>query len=140
MYRYAAEHGPVVTLYRDGNYKLINNRLNYVMDFMPANAYTVDIDNQSANNYKYDKTGNLISDVATGMKLLPTASTGRCTVRIASIKKSAGTTSYGHDARQPGKKAQRHQGVRRTRKCISFVWIRQQFFYLGGAALLAAAV
>jgi RHS repeat-associated protein len=36
--------------------------LNYVRDNVSATQYTVDIDNQSVNNYAYDSTGNLIKD------------------------------------------------------------------------------
>jgi RHS repeat-associated protein len=44
--------------------RLTNNQLNYVRDNVAATHYTVDIDNQSANNYVYDSIGNLTKDVA----------------------------------------------------------------------------
>jgi YD repeat-containing protein len=50
--------------YNKTNGRLTNNRLNYVRDNVSATQYTVDIDNQSVNNYVYDSTGNLIKDNA----------------------------------------------------------------------------
>jgi RHS repeat-associated protein len=44
------------------NYNNGTNQLNYVTDGQPDAASTVDIDNQSSNNYKYDFIGNLIRD------------------------------------------------------------------------------
>jgi RHS repeat-associated protein len=44
--------------------KLINNQLNYVKDTVSATNYSVDIDNQSPNNYIYDHIGNLKKDAA----------------------------------------------------------------------------
>ncbi|WP_276501817.1 hypothetical protein [Terrimonas pollutisoli] len=49
---------------RDVNGNLVNNRLNHVRDAVSISNYTVDIDNQSANNYTYDRIGNLKTDVA----------------------------------------------------------------------------
>jgi RHS repeat-associated protein len=49
------------------------NQLNWVRDQVPAATYgtaagdVADIDNQSANNYGYDETGNLIKDNAEGI-------------------------------------------------------------------------
>jgi RHS repeat-associated protein len=65
---------------KDGNGKIVNNRLRYVHDAVVASAYTEDIDNQTSlslagvnsdmqveqvtDNYNYDKIGNLIKDNA----------------------------------------------------------------------------
>jgi RHS repeat-associated protein len=50
--------------YNKTNGKLTNNRLNFVRDNVTATLYTIDIDNQSLNNYTYDSIGNLIKDNA----------------------------------------------------------------------------
>lgn len=52
---------------KDGNGKLINNRLNHVADAVSSGNYTTDIDNQSADNYTYDEIGNLTGDNAEGI-------------------------------------------------------------------------
>ena len=92
---------------RDINGRLTDNRLNYVKDAVSASNYAVDIDNQSSNNYRYDRIGNLTRDVAEGID------TVRWTVygKINRIRKlSAGTTiDYGYD---PG-------GNRSTKKLVS---------------------
>jgi RHS repeat-associated protein len=40
------------------------NKLAHVKDQVPTGSYTIDIDAQNSNNYKYDQIGNLISDAA----------------------------------------------------------------------------
>jgi RHS repeat-associated protein len=46
------------------NYTASTNKLSYVTDAVTATNYNVDIDDQTANNYEYDKLGNLTKDVA----------------------------------------------------------------------------
>src|SRR5690606_4499113 len=48
------------------HYNTGNNQLNHVTDIVPSGNYSVDIDNQSNNNYQYDAIGNLIKDNAEG--------------------------------------------------------------------------
>jgi YD repeat-containing protein len=43
---------------------IVNNKLNYVRDAVSSGNYSVDIDDQLADNYTYDNIGNLKSDVA----------------------------------------------------------------------------
>jgi RHS repeat-associated protein len=45
------------------NYNAGTNQLNHIRDQVASTAYSVDIDNQSANNYTYDALGNLVTDV-----------------------------------------------------------------------------
>lgn len=52
---------------RDGNGRLVNNRLNHIRDAVIAGNYSIDIDNQSSVNYAYDKIGNLVADGAEGI-------------------------------------------------------------------------
>ena len=79
----------------DGNGKLVNNRLNHVRDSVNSANYTVDIDNQSNNNYTYDRIGNLEKDVAEGIDTI------RWTVygKINRVRKSSGASiiDYGYD-------------------------------------------
>jgi RHS repeat-associated protein len=49
------------------NYTASTNKLTDVTDAVAAANYTVDIDDQIANNYQYDDVGNLTSDVASGI-------------------------------------------------------------------------
>lgn len=51
------------------NYKQQNNRLTHVDDIVNVSNYTTDIDDQQANNYKYDRIGNLIRDDAEGLSI-----------------------------------------------------------------------
>ncbi|MBK6545011.1 MAG: RHS repeat protein [Saprospiraceae bacterium] len=51
------------------NYKQQNNRLTHVDDLVNVSNYTTDIDDQQANNYKYDRIGNLIRDEAEGLSI-----------------------------------------------------------------------
>jgi len=50
-----------------GTTYLVNNRLNHVTDLVATNAYTTDVDEQNPDNYEYDKIGNLIKDVQSGL-------------------------------------------------------------------------
>jgi len=79
---------------RDGNNNLINNKLNHVRDQVSSSNYTVDIDNQSSNNYVYDLIGNLKKDVAEGIDTI------RWTVygKINRIVKNGSDIEYRYDA------------------------------------------
>lgn len=46
-----------------------SNQLNHVDDGVAAGNYTDDIDDQSADNYSYDMSGNLIKDVQEGLTI-----------------------------------------------------------------------
>lgn len=74
---------------------LVNNRLNHVRDAIKNNGnYTVDIDNQSGNNYIYDSIGNLKKDVAEGIQNINWTVYGK----IRSIDKEKGITlNYSYD-------------------------------------------
>ena len=50
------------TYSRDANGNLVNNRLSQVVDNANDGLYTEDLKTQSANNYLYDRIGNLIYD------------------------------------------------------------------------------
>jgi len=81
---------------RDGDGNLINNKLNYVRDQVSSSNYTVDIDDESPDNYEYDRIGNLIKDASENID------TVRWTVygKINRVVKSSGSTviDYGYDA------------------------------------------
>ncbi|MBK8642649.1 MAG: hypothetical protein IPN15_10700 [Saprospiraceae bacterium] len=51
------------------NFKQQNNRLTHVDDVVNVSNYSTDIDDQQANNYKYDRLGNLIRDEAEGLSI-----------------------------------------------------------------------
>ena len=72
----------------------LTGKLNHVTDAVAAGNYPNDIDNQSQDNYTYDKTGNLIGDVSEGITRINWTVYGK----IASITKSGNTMSYGYDA------------------------------------------
>ena len=79
---------------RDGSGDLINNRFNHVRDQVSSNNYSMDIDNQSNNNYKYDRIGNLIKDVAEGIDTIHWTVYGK----IKKIVKEDSTIiTYGYD-------------------------------------------
>ncbi|MGV3768134.1 MAG: RHS repeat-associated core domain-containing protein [Chitinophagaceae bacterium] len=74
--------------------RLLNNKLDHVRDQVSNTAYTIDIDDQEAGNYRYDKIGNLTADQAEGLNLV------RWTVygKINRIEKSDGSfIHYGYD-------------------------------------------
>ncbi|MDQ6755393.1 MAG: hypothetical protein M3004_00505 [Bacteroidota bacterium] len=75
------------------HYNTGNNQLNFVTDSVAASNYTEDIDNQSSNNYSYDKIGNLKKDVAEGIDTI------RWTVygKINKIVKGASNTNITYD-------------------------------------------
>lgn len=74
-------NGNILTYIRHGNdplipmdsmtysYNTASNQLNHVDDGVAANSYADDIDDQSTNNYAYDKSGNLIKDVQEGLTI-----------------------------------------------------------------------
>src|SRR5690606_20020306 len=68
--------------------------LNHVTDLVASGNYSVDIDNQSSNNYQYDAIGNLIKDNAEGISPI----TWNVYGKISSITKSSGTITYTYDA------------------------------------------
>jgi RHS repeat-associated protein len=79
---------------RDVQGNLVNNRLNHVRDNVAAGNYTVDIDNQSADNYLYDRIGNLKKDVAESIDNINWTVYGK----IKAIDKTSGPDlSYGYD-------------------------------------------
>ncbi len=79
----------------DGSGNLLNNKLNHVRDQVNNGNYGVDIDDQSANNYIYDRIGNLKKDAAEGLDTI------RWTVygKIKKIDKGSGSDlEFGYDA------------------------------------------
>jgi RHS repeat-associated protein len=80
---------------RDVNGNIVDNRLNHVRDQVSNGNYTVDIDNQSNNNYTYDKIGNLKTDVAETISNIDWTVYGK----IKGIVKSSSTVNieYGYD-------------------------------------------
>ncbi|KYP13818.1 hypothetical protein [Flavihumibacter sp. CACIAM 22H1] len=52
---------------RDGNGRLLNNKLVRVRDNVNSAEYIEDIDDQLVNNYYYDAIGNLVRDSAEGI-------------------------------------------------------------------------
>ncbi|MCW3463666.1 RHS repeat domain-containing protein [Chitinophaga nivalis] len=76
------------------NYEARNNRLNYIQDAVNNGDYGADIDRQSANNYVYDKIGNIIRDRASGIDSIAWTVYGK----IRQIRKSNGTViDYTYD-------------------------------------------
>ncbi|HQI46593.1 MAG TPA: hypothetical protein PLC59_11105 [Bacteroidales bacterium] len=70
------------------------NKLAYIDD-AATSAYTVDIDDQAAGNYDYDKIGNLKKDASEGIENIEWTIYGK----VKSITKSDGTSiSYKYDA------------------------------------------
>jgi RHS repeat-associated protein len=79
---------------RDAGGNLVNNRLNHVRDNVAAGNYTVDIDNQSTNNYLYDRIGNLKKDVTESIDNVNWTVYGK----IKAIDKATGPDlNYGYD-------------------------------------------
>jgi RHS repeat-associated protein len=80
---------------RDVSGNLVNNKLSYVKDQVNSNNYPTDIDNQSSNNYLYDRIGNLKTDVAEGINTIDWTVYGK----IKKIDKGSGSNLlYGYDA------------------------------------------
>jgi RHS repeat-associated protein len=78
----------------DGN--LVNNKLNYVVDQVSTGNYSMDIDNQSANNYNYDKIGNLIKDAAEHLDTVRWTMYGKINKIVKSI--SSSVIEFGYNA------------------------------------------
>ena len=79
---------------RDGNGNLVNNKLDHVRDQVNS-SYTMDIDDQAANNYTYDKIGNLKKDAAEHIDTIHWTVYGK----IKKIDKTTGSDIiYGYDA------------------------------------------
>ena len=51
------------------NYDSNTNKLNHVDDVVGSGNYSIDIDDQSSNNYSFDESGNLIGDVQEGLDI-----------------------------------------------------------------------
>jgi RHS repeat-associated protein len=80
---------------RDVSGNLVNNKLSYVKDQVSSSNYAVDIDNQSSNNYLYDRIGNLKTDVAEGINTIDWTVYGK----IKKIDKGSGPDlQFGYDA------------------------------------------
>jgi RHS repeat-associated protein len=77
------------------NYQTGTNKLTHIGDFVADNAFTYDIDNQSANNYTYDAIGNLTQDVKGGLSSIAWNPYGK----ITQISKGTnGNLYYDYDA------------------------------------------
>jgi RHS repeat-associated protein len=95
---------------KDANGKILNNRLRYVHDEVPAANYAEDIDSQTpltldlvnkelkpeqpTDNYVYDAIGNLIKDNKEGINKINWNVYGK----IAGIEKQNSTITYRYDA------------------------------------------
>jgi RHS repeat-associated protein len=86
---------------RDGNGYLVNNRLRHINDAVPAGNYPavagdpVDLHDQAADNYNYDKIGNLIGNAAENISRINWTVYGK----MASIAKSGSQgLTFGYDA------------------------------------------
>lgn len=70
-----------------------NNRLTHVDDLAGNTPnYTIDIDDEAANNYAYDATGNLVSDVAGGISSITWNPAGK----VEQVTKTNGTVIKFH--------------------------------------------
>lgn len=80
-----------------GGTYLLNNRLGHIDDLVSAAQYNSsgidDIDDQNANNYTYDKIGNLIGDVQSGFTSVEWTVYGK----IKKITKSNTAIEYKYD-------------------------------------------
>ena len=87
-------------------YEPNKNRLNQVYDPTPANRYgndpgdIPDIDGQTANNYGYDSTGNLIKDVSQGISSIKWSVYGKILEinKTATAELPAQKISFSYDA------------------------------------------
>jgi hypothetical protein len=52
---------------RNGCGQLTNNKVTHIRDTIGSSNYAVDLDDQTAGNYGYNKIGNLLKDVAEGI-------------------------------------------------------------------------
>ncbi|MBK6823025.1 MAG: hypothetical protein IPG87_08565 [Saprospiraceae bacterium] len=71
------------------NFKQQNNRLTHVDDVVNVSNYSTDIDDQQANNYKYDRLGNLIRDEAEGLSI-----EWNLSGKVSRIKRTTGILLY----------------------------------------------
>ena len=73
-----------------------NNTLTHVDDVVSAGAFDGDFDDQPANNYTYDGSGNLIGDVQAG-----TSITWNAYGKVEQVTHQSGAnTQFGYDAQQ----------------------------------------
>ncbi|SDF49093.1 RHS repeat-associated core domain-containing protein [Chitinophaga filiformis] len=76
------------------SYKAGRNQLDFIRDSVRSINYTGDIDGQTAGNYVYDSTGNLIKDSGGGISSITWTVYGK----IATVTKTDGTTiAYTYD-------------------------------------------
>jgi RHS repeat-associated protein len=97
-------NGNIKTLSRNNNVEQIDdltynylagtNKLTSVADPIPSGLVNYDIDGQGANNYSYDRIGNMTADNAEGITNISWTVYGK----IKSITKSTGTIDYRYDA------------------------------------------
>ncbi len=103
---------------RDEDGNIVDNRLNHVRDAVSSSNYTVDIDDQSANNYTYDKIGNLISDAAAHLDTVRWTVYGKIN-RI--VKTNGGSTvidySYDPGGNRTYKKVNNNDTITNTFMC-----------------------
>lgn len=76
------------------HYQPNTNKLNHVTDAVAAGNYSIDIDSQNADNYAYDKIGNLMADEAEGLQNIQWTVYGK----IKTIIKADNTIQYAYDA------------------------------------------
>jgi RHS repeat-associated protein len=76
------------------NYLAGTNKLTSVTDPIAAGLVNYDIDGQAANNYSYDRIGNMTADNAEGITNISWTVYGK----IKNITKSNGTIEYRYDA------------------------------------------
>jgi RHS repeat-associated protein len=97
-------NGNIMTLSRNSNVQQIDdltynylagtNKLTSVTDPIAAGLVNYDIDGQGANNYSYDRIGNMTADNAEGITGISWTVYGK----IKQITKSNGTIEYRYDA------------------------------------------
>lgn len=79
---------------KDGNNRLVNNRLRHVNDAVAGSNYTEDLDDQRDDNYSYDAIGNLVKDTQEEIDSIQWTVYGK----IKSINKTNGThITYNYD-------------------------------------------
>jgi YD repeat-containing protein len=79
---------------RSSNGWLLNNQLQYVKDTVATSTYAGDLTTQAADNYTYDKIGNLTKDVTTAITNIDWSVYGK----IQTIYKGTGNLVYTYDA------------------------------------------
>ncbi|HUC83311.1 MAG TPA: RHS repeat-associated core domain-containing protein [Flavisolibacter sp.] len=80
----------------DSEGRLLNNKLDYVRDAVGSSNYTLDIDNQAAGNYSYDKIGNLVQDNAENLISIDWTAYGKIKA-IVKTGNAASQITYGYD-------------------------------------------